>query len=256
MTPSPERVRVRGLLRRGGTGLVRLRRDDGRWDVPRVVQHLRPWRRAGGAVETGELYVFRPTRLPFGLWSFLFGLAPAVELIVEIDPARPAHARILRYLGPRWDRALETAHAAWLTGRTLEDARFGRFSFDARINRFEVETQWLGLPVTLSIDANGSEAPALAQARALFDAAESWQPRVEQAMLGGLLATWNENWRGEGEAPLDGPGFLARVVPNAITVGSERYIEFYFADGGLFAGHTIIVAYDGETGELDAQIAG
>ncbi|MBO9713760.1 DUF2262 domain-containing protein [Sphingomonas sp.] len=252
----PERVRVRGLLKRGGTGLVQSRRDDGRWDVPEIVQHLRPWRRSGGPIEATELYVFKPTRLPHGFWSWLFGLAPAVELIVEIDPARPDRGRIVRYLGPRRDPALAEARGEWLAGRKLEDARFGRFAFDERVNQFEAGTEWLGKPVTLSLEAVDGQAPALAEARALFDAAEAWDKRIRQAMLDSLLALRNETWRDEDEPELDAQAFLDRVTLEAITIGSERFVEFHHDDGDLFAGHTIIVTYDGETDTIDAQIAG
>ena len=42
----------------------------------------------------------------------------------------------------------------------------------------------------------------------------------------------------------------------SIGVNAGPYIQFFFEDGDLFAGHTIIVTFDEELGETWAEFAG
>lgn len=236
--------------------MSRGRRDDGSWDLWRVVQRLRPWRRADGPIETEPMVVYKPTRLPHGLWSMIFGLGPAVELIVELDPSNPRYARIVRYLGPRRDRGLTAAQVSWGKTRTLEDPRFGSFSYVERIDTFEGKASWLGQSVILSLDAHNGE-PPLGRARALFDHAADWDARLRQAMIDYLLDLKNDNWLGDHEAEFTPDKFLARVTLETISVGAERFYEFYYNDGDLFSGHSIVVTIDGDADhEVTAGIAG
>jgi hypothetical protein len=244
---------IRGVVEPSGAAMWQGRGADGRWERWRVAVRLRPWRGPDGSVSSRPLYLWRPTLLPLWLWRLCFPAGAVVAVRVERDLGGE-RARLLGWLGPRRDPALDRALTAWRAAQELEDARFGRFTHDLRTGMLEAETPWLGDPVCLTLDSEaGSDAP-LRTAKALFDDAAHWDARVREAIVADLLPLKNENWLDAGEAPLTAEAFLAPIRLSSIVVGAERFVQFYFYDGNLFWGHSIVVTRDGD--RLEAEIAG
>ena len=249
------RLRGRGLLQPGGAAFSQSRREDGEWDLWRVGVRLRPWREPGGAVQMSGLSFSKHTRLPHWLWQLLFLKGSIVEVVIDLDNGA-THGRLVRYLGPRSDPELRKAHSDWLAGRTLEDPFFGHFTFDERVSWFETKCDWLGRRVSLSLGVGDDSRPDTGPARRLFEQAADWDARARDIAADELLSIKNENWLGDDERPLTRDDFKARMTLESIGLNPGPYIQFFFEDGDLFAGHTIIVTFDEELGETWAEFAG
>jgi hypothetical protein len=62
----------------------------------------------------------------------------------------------------------------------------------------------------------------------------------------------NEYWLQEGELPLSKPEFMGRLTLYAINFLDDEFMDVFFHDGGLFAGHSILVDIekDGKPGRV------
>jgi hypothetical protein len=249
------RVRVRGILK-GGAGFAQSRRPDGEWDLWKVGIALRPWRVDGGPIQTSTLGVRRHTRLPFWLWRLLFLKNTTVEVLAELDDDVVQGGRLIAWLGPRRDEALREAKSSWRGERTLEHPAFGRFVFDERLDWFETKADWLGREVPLSIGMGRDGSVDAEPAARLFEEAPKWDARARDLAADELLATKNEHWLGDDEKPLSREEFKARMTIESIGVNPGPFIQLYYEDGDLFAGHTIIVTFDEEEGQAWAEFAG
>jgi hypothetical protein len=60
----------------------------------------------------------------------------------------------------------------------------------------------------------------------------------------------NKDWLQDGEAPLSKPDFIKRLSLNGMNLLDDEGMDLFFDDGGLFAGHSIIVSIeeDGKPG--------
>lgn len=250
------RETIRGIVEAGGVGMLRGRRPDGRWDSWRMAVRLRPTCRADGQVSADALYLWTPTRLPRFLWALLFPPGAARKVWIERDVGSAGRARLLAWRGPAPGDDLRNAKAAWLEGRQLDDPRFHRFRYDAQLDWFEADVEWLGQTVTLTLTVSGQDhQPALDTAHRLFDDAEAWRDRVEAAIVATLLPLKNENWLDAGEVALTPDAFLARLRLKSITA-SDQSATFWYDDGGMFGGHSVETWVDLETNEMFAQISG
>lgn len=64
----------------------------------------------------------------------------------------------------------------------------------------------------------------------------------------------NESWLGDGEQPVDAAEFQSRMTLESISVHEQGW-SFWHKDGGLFAGHSILISGDLD-GPSDADIPG
>jgi len=250
------RVRVRGIVERSGAGFAQSRRPDGKWDLWRVVVRLRPWCAQGGAIETSSLALSRRTRLPHLLWQLAFLKNSIVEVLVELDDTGAPRGRLVAYLGPRRDRSLRNAHSGWLGDRRLEDPFFGRFTFDERLDWFATKCAWLGHPVSLALGMLTDGSTDLASARRVFADPAQWDARARVIAADELLEVKKEHWLDTDDEPLSRDDVMARMTLESISVHPGPFIQFFFGDGDLFSGHTIIVTFDEEEGQTWAELAG
>jgi hypothetical protein len=217
---------------------------------------LRRWRQDSGPVETSTLFLSRRTRLPYWFWRLLLRTGTVVEVLAEFDDPATQRGKLVAYLGPRWDTELREAHSGWLGKRTLEHPRFGRFTFDERLDWFETKTDWLGRTVSLSIGIGADGSADAEPAARVFEQAAEWDAHARDLAAAELLATKNEHWLGDDEEPLSPQDFKTHMTLESIGFNPGPYIQFFFEDGDLFAGHTIIVTFDEEEGQAWAEFAG
>jgi hypothetical protein len=179
-----------------------------------------------------------------------------VEVLAELDDDIGKGGRLIAWLGPRRDSALREAHSRWRGERTLEHPAFGRFTFDERLDWFEKTADWLGRQVSLSIGMGADGSVDAEPAARLFAHAPEWDARARAIAAEELVPTKNEHWLGDGERPLSPDEFKSRMTLESIGVNPGPYIQFFYEDGDLFAGHTIIVTFNEEDGETWAEFAG
>jgi hypothetical protein len=75
------------------------------------------------------------------------------------------------------------------------------------------------------------------------------------AVADDYLEVYNDTWREEDDEALDRAGFAARIEPGFVDI-TDDIIEIYFRDGGLFAGHSIVLSLDTGLHITDIKLAG
>jgi hypothetical protein len=96
----------------------------------------------------------------------------------------------------------------------------------------------------------------LHHAHALWDAPAAWDDRVRAFAVSRLLGLKNDAWLGDDESALTTAQFTARMTPQAVTLDPDGSFTFFYADGDLFWGHSILVSGTIADGPADADIAG
>ncbi|HSD83193.1 MAG TPA: DUF2262 domain-containing protein [Anaerolineae bacterium] len=139
------------------------------------------------------------------------------------------------------------------------DPVLGSLAFNVELNWYEGRYRTAAhgeVPFAISLDATPSVEAALHDARELI-------PRLAEALAAAqayacdqLLALKNEVWLEEGEGPVTAADFRARLTIDSIGVYANRKAEFFFRDGGLFWGHTVLLSWSESQGFVSADIAG
>ena len=140
------------------------------------------------------------------------------------------------------------------------DEQFGVFTLDRSVNWHEAETRWEGAPVRLTLDTEDPKGAfphnSLSQARRLWSEAPKWAVNVRSTVIQKLLELKNDGWLEDGEQPLSADDFWGRVKLQSITVRADGSFEFWYDDGDLFWGHSIMADGSFTEGFTDAGIHG
>jgi hypothetical protein len=141
---------------------------------------------------------------------------------------------------------------------TFEDARFGVFTLDRRLDWFAAKTNWGTTAVNLALDVDDISAPepALVHVRALWGAQAKWNSRIVGYAVGTLLGLKNESWLYDDEKPVSAGEFKRRMTLESITVRPDGSFDFWFDDGDLFLGHSILVRGNMTEGPTGSDIPG
>ena len=141
---------------------------------------------------------------------------------------------------------------------TFTDPQFGVFTLDRRVNWYEAKPDWCGGSIRLTIVAGVPEEmeKALAVARRLWAAQEEWQLRITNCATRELLGLKNDTWLDEDEPEVSAQEFARRMVLESISVQADGTFEFWYDDGDLFWGHSIMVSGNLTDGPPDAGIHG
>lgn len=140
---------------------------------------------------------------------------------------------------------------------TMEDDFFGTLTLDRRIDTFETDAKWGSSVATLSVEGPAEEvASSLQCARQLWAAQPDFHARIVACAVEHLLALKNDTWLDEDEEELTPKQFTERMRIQTISVDPSGAFEFWFDDGDLFYGHSIMVSGDLAAGPTDADIHG
>jgi len=140
-----------------------------------------------------------------------------------------------------------------------EDPVLGALVFDTRLNWYESTQETSGgerLKLMVSIDTPEDEELSISNARALLPALLAAIENGKEFASEKLLKLKNESWLEAGEAPLSTSQFISALEIESIVVFSQQLTEFYFKDGELFWGHTVLLSWDPVRGFYDGNIAG
>jgi hypothetical protein len=93
-----------------------------------------------------------------------------------------------------------------------------------------------------------------------LDEAAAIVRRLDPQTLRGAVAeqyleVYNDTWRQDDDDELDRDGFIARITPTIVDIDID-VIQIYFNDGGLFAGHSLVMLLDTDLQVLDVKLAG
>jgi hypothetical protein len=136
----------------------------------------------------------------------------------------------------------------------------GEFAYDEGLAWYEGSVNWAGEKASLSLSAESpAELPASIDTICrLLDQAATLHSKLIVSLTDELLPLKNGEWfNPERDAqPYTPETFAAALRIERITAFPDGSAEFYFEDGGLFFGHTLIASIDGLSGEIEATLAG
>lgn len=96
---------------------------------------------------------------------------------------------------------------------------------------------------------------ALAQARRLVSEPDDFVRRARRHAAESLCELKNQTWSGE-DPPLSATQLALALSLEACEIGADGLATLYFADGGLFGGHSVVVYLDADGHFIDAKLAG
>ncbi len=140
----------------------------------------------------------------------------------------------------------------------ISDPQFGLFSLDKRVNWFEGQVEWCGVPVRLTVSLDDENNPDLAfqTARELWKAMEAWRQKVNAYAVSKLLDLKNDNWLKDGEDEVTAERFIETMRLDSIAVYPDGIFAFWHDDGDLFLGHSIQICGSLSQGLTSADIPG
>lgn len=120
--------------------------------------------------------------------------------------------------------------------------------FVAKKAGFEAIVELRGSPVEVDVYPDGEEAAfAVGRGQAVVVRLAELESSAKGVAVRDLLETYNDCWRDaddgddEERPELSGPEFVARLRLTHVNVEGAAGLSLFFADGGLFGGHSVIV---------------
>lgn len=140
-----------------------------------------------------------------------------------------------------------------------EDELLGKFQLDKGLKLFETDITWAGEEGRLYFDLDEEETmeDSFKTAQELFKNQENWSDKIKVYAASELLDLAND-WIDE-EDDIDEVTeemFVESLELDTISVYPQGEFEIFFFDGGLFAGHCIIVSGNINGSFESADIAG
>ena len=139
---------------------------------------------------------------------------------------------------------------------TLEDAIFGTFTLDRRVDWFTAEVVWDGKPILLNLSESTEVRETLRMAHLLWERQDEWNRRIRDFAVQKLLSLKNDNWLDEDDAELTPDEFKDRMTLDSITMNADGSFDFWHNDGDLFWGHSIQIGGNLSEGPKYADIPG
>lgn len=144
---------------------------------------------------------------------------------------------------------------------TFQEDGLGAFTLNRTVDWFETEIDWLGTEISLTFDMDQDRADCVQNAKTLLASAAEWDGRVREYAADDLLDTandWNQEIGEEDEEPpeITREQFMERMELESIEVRADGGFRFWFGDGDLFYGHSILVSGDLENGPDEASMEG
>ena len=156
------------------------------------------------------------------------------------------------------DDELEEILAEELKPVVYIDDTFGKFNLDKSIDIFEKEINWCGENIRISFDNDEENEieSVLKTGHVLYKYQEKWMERICEFAAEELLELKNDCWLEDDEEEVTKEKFIEALELCDIVFESEGEFTFWFCDGDLFWGHSIIVEGNIDGTLNSAYIAG
>lgn len=235
---------ISGIVSASGAGGTKDVVND-RWSL---VFHFDGWRQEDMSVQTTELRVEMP--VPENDLSTLMARISPYDLLqvkgqIADHPSGRKQALVQEIVSFRIeDTELEARVQELQKPVTVENPWFGTLTLDRSLNWFCGSPTWANevIGLNLSMDNCDSIEQPLAVAGELWDSETEWNNKIIECAVQYLLPLKNDTWLEEGEAELTADDFKKRISLEAITVYPDGTFEFWYDDGDLFWGHSIMVS--------------
>lgn len=148
-----------------------------------------------------------------------------------------------------------------MAARIIHDEALGALAWNGDLGWWEGQAELApGRHVTVSISVEDEETDAeptaeIRHARRVLSRLPEQEPEARQLAADELLGIYNEEWNDDGD-PLSEDEFMARLTLEDVGVLADGSAELFYKDGGLFAGHAVLVSINADGNLDDADIAG
>ena len=139
---------------------------------------------------------------------------------------------------------------------TKEVEGLGEFTFNRSMGMLQKEIDWLGSEVQLCIDPESDHGACAAAAQVLLNDMAGWDEKARAFAADKLLEQANEaaaEYEGE---EVTREEFMDCLGMESVDVASDGVFQFWFNDGGLFAGRFVRVSGRVGEGLTDAVMEG
>jgi hypothetical protein len=140
----------------------------------------------------------------------------------------------------------------------ISTEQFGALTLDPEVDWFEGTANWNGTPIRIvfPVDEETLHDDALESAQTLWADQVKWKQSIEAYAIQALLGIKNSDWLEDDEVELTAEEFLSRITLETVSVAAEGDFEFWYNDGDIFAGHSIVVRGNLELGPIEACAEG
>jgi hypothetical protein len=178
--------------------------------------------------------------------------------LCERSPFGDTRSLMIELVSTPADEELTSALRSYKTPVVKRDLVLGELSLNKTVGWYEGHVAWCGRQVELALppDGSGDVAAAVATMKSLLQDQSGWKRKNEDYAVNTLLELKNENWLDEGEEEVTKEEFASRMVLESIIAYPDGEYEFWYSDGDLFWGHSILVSGDLKSGPNDADIPG
>jgi hypothetical protein len=141
---------------------------------------------------------------------------------------------------------------------TRNHPAFGTFTYNRRTKLYEINKDWNGITIELSIISENPDDPAFdliaKSAHRLWDDEAGWLQKLKAYAAQEMLASAND-WQEE-KGPVSHKEFCDRISIESLSFWDEDEFEAWFGDGDLFWGHWICVSSSLKDGPNHAALHG
>jgi hypothetical protein len=139
-----------------------------------------------------------------------------------------------------------------------ESEILGDLTLEKRFDWFEGTINWgaITVGITLSVVNNEPIEHQEELAINLMRSQDQWNKQIQAFVLQKLLPLKNSNWRNDDGSLETDDSFMKKMTLQTISINSGNTFTFWYDDGDLFFGHSIVVVGDINNGITSATIAG
>jgi hypothetical protein len=181
----------------------------------------------------------------------------AWPIISPVESWETESTQLLRYIGPSPNPQMQELEVMARNPAPAHDLAMGRFVRDDQLGWIEAEINWMGQNVKATIEAQldidiADQEQLLAL---LMDRQADWHAHAQTAIIAGLYELWRDGWR-QDDAMLTELEFVRRMTIEAIAMQRGGSFHFWFNDGDLFWGHSVLVCGTFDGGFAPGQMHG
>lgn len=215
------------------------------------------WHRVGEVPSKRDLTILRPVPPNANYWDDFQKLSiQRISVLLSSDESRAIFVKALPVDAP--DEELKAIVTELQKPVVFSHDLFGDLVLDRSIDWFEAEAKWNGeqIRVTLPNDDETPDENAIETAEILWSNQAKWKERIEQYAVKELLELKNGTWLQDDESEFTAEEFIATMTLTSVSISSDGKFEFWYDDGDLFWGHSIMVSGNLKDGPTDAGIHG
>jgi len=140
----------------------------------------------------------------------------------------------------------------------MNPPELSHFTYDPYLGWYEGKaiTKDGELALYLSAETENEASSILVLANSFLQSLERTIASAKSYSADRLLAIRNDSWREENSPEISKDEFISRLQSLSVTLYPNQNVEIMFRDGGLFAGHVVLVSANRQGHFSNASIEG